>query len=62
VKNNSVCGSKGRSVQVHMTCGDIEPVILYGQQREIWVWHNDIDTARVPINSLDRFRTEHAVM
>jgi hypothetical protein len=45
-----------------MACGDTENVILYGQQTEIWIWLNDLDTARVPINSLDTFRTEHAVM
>jgi hypothetical protein len=55
VKHNSISGSKSRSVNEHMTCGDTEPVILYGQQTEIRIWLNDLDTARVTMNSLDRF-------
>ena len=31
--------------------------VLYGQQREIRIWINDVDTHRVTMKSLDRFRT-----
>ena len=57
MKHNSAPRSNSRSVKEHMTRGDTKPVILYGQQTEIWIWLNDLDTARVTINSLDRIRT-----
>lgn len=57
MKLNIDSGSKSRSVKEHMTCGNTGPVILYGQQTEIWIWLNDLDTARVTMNSLGRFQT-----
>jgi len=47
MKRNSISGSQSRSVKEYMTCGDSEPVILHGQQTEIWILLKDLDTARV---------------